>query len=173
MTNKNLIELREVDSAVGIFDLPPSPDIEEDMVPELGPAADVTGSLYAPSYIPEDFSTTGSRGVTDHSAETIFNSEYGMIILDQQSIPGHPTVKRGSSEELTVNDKPAYLVRGGWTQYTKDGEVSGATWEADIAVSLMFEFDDHWFSLTALSYHPSHQFDESELVRIAESMQLN
>ena len=85
--------------------------------------------------------------------------------------PPRPIVKRGHVRDVTANIETAYLVTGGWTQVIKGGNVSPTTWSPERGSVLLFQVDDYWFHLLALPNHPDADFDEAELVKIAESLQ--
>ena len=91
----------------------------------------------------------------------------------QESLHGQPRVKRGHVEQVTVNGQPAYFVRGTWHKVVKpDGSVSPTEWDPELGISLYFQKDSHWFSVTALPDPETHSFNKEALLSVAESIEL-
>ena len=169
----NLIEIIEVDSVEHLG----QPDIafsETGSPPTYLPSrqiAERVDTMYLPSYVPDGFALVGSS-VKYGPVTTRYSSEHLELSIMQESIPGQPRVKTGHVVELTINGQPAYLVRGGWQQFVKDGVVSPTEWDPEAVMSLMFQIDRYWFLVEVYPDPVAQGFHEEELLRVAESFRL-
>ena len=55
----------------------------------------------------------------------------------------------------------------------KDGNVSAAEWDPDIAMSVLLQIDDYWFLVEAMGLGQEDALGKTELLRVAESIQLS
>ena len=168
-TSPNLVEIIEVDSIEHLHNhetLAPDPDDEP--LPRLQSIEEVkrqVGLVYTPSYVPAGFALEGSSAAYGH-IETVYLSDQLLLSITQDSVAGQPRVKRGYVESVSVNGRPAHLVRGIWDRIVKDGKVSEAEWNPGIMLSVIFQIDDHWFLVEA-----DTDLGEAELLKVAESIQ--
>ena len=134
---------------------------------------DRVGAAYAPTSVPDGFSLIGRGVIGDHSVQTSYSSGPLQLLISQESLHGQPRVKRGHVEQVTVNGQPAYFVRGTWHKVVKrDGSVSTTEWDPALGISLYFQKDSHWFSVTALPDPETQSFNKETLLSVAESIEL-
>ena len=127
------------------------------------------GVKYAPSYLPEGFAGGDSVG----GWLTYSSRELQLSIL-RHDRPGLLKAKRGYVEQVSVNDRPALIVRGVWERVVRDGIESPALWNPSGMLSILFETDNQWFYMTADGFgidDVASSFDEAELIKVAESLQ--
>ena len=169
MTSPNLIEIIEVDSVEHLHQHePPAPGPSDEPLPRLQSIDEVRrqmGLVYTPSYLPAGFALEGSRTSDGHIVETVYLSDQLELSIVQDSVAAQPRVKRGYVELVSVNGRPAHLVRGIWHRIVKDGNVSEAEWDPDFMLSVIFQIDNHWFLVEA-----DTEFGEAELLKVAESI---
>ena len=175
MVSPNLVEIIEVDSVDHLHQhdgTAPEHELPQPFEPN-GQVGDQIDTVYSPSYLPEGFSLVGSRVAFGHAVESIYASEQLQLFISQESKPGQPRMKRDYVEQVTVNDQPAYLVRGGWLQLEKDGTVSPVEWDPDINLSVILQRGSHWFLVSVYPNPAAHGFTQEELLKIAESIRLD
>lgn len=185
MVSPILFEVIEVDSVdhLEVHDdsVPPQAQFEgPDSEPTLSlqsirEVKDRVGAAYAPTSVPDGFSLIGRGVIGDHAVQTSYASKSQplQLLITQESLRGQPRVGRGHVELVTVNGQPAYFVRGTWHQVVReDGSVSPTEWNPELGITLYFQKDSHWFSVTALPDPETHSFNKETLLSVAESIEL-
>ena len=158
-----------IDNAPGVTVSAEEEEYEEETLPPLQSIEQIkelASVVYAPTYVPPGFEFLGARIIPDiNLILTVYSTELLELYMYQRSYPSRVRAKGGHVREIT-----AKLVRGGRVQVEKDGEVSPTMWDPDLGSTLYFEIDGYAFELKALPNHPEADFDEAELVKIAESL---
>ena len=164
------IEIVEVEAVSDVIVPAEEGEYEEETLPPLQSIEQIkelASVVYAPTYVPPGFELLSARIFPDiNLILTVYSTELLELYMYQRSYPSRVRAKGGHVREIT-----AKLVRGGWVQVEKDGEVSPTMWDPDLGSTLYFEIDGYAFELEALPNHPEADFDEAELVKIAESLQ--
>ena len=176
MTTPNLFAIEEVDSVDhlhddsahdhsegGPGDLPPRQLMSLDAIKAE------KGLVYVPKYVPEAFVFHESEVIADHAIGISYRADGLELSILQDSNGAKPRVKRGYVQSTSVNGQPAHLIRGGWVRVVKNGSVS-PEWDPNVALSLIFQIGDRWFLVEVDTDPLENGFDESELLRVAESL---
>ena len=103
-------------------------------VPDVEIAA--PSAVYVPSYLPEGLELANTRLLTPTSPEQLFAGE-GRVLSVLQDVSATQIAKVGAVEEISVDGRPGFLVRGGWTVPDKS-----ARWDVGERMTLLLEVED-------------------------------
>ena len=183
VVSHTLFEVIEVDSVdhlkvhddsstleAGIADAGAEPSLSLQSIQQV---KDRVGTAYAPSSVPDGFTIIGRKVSGDHSIQTSYANNSLRLLISQESIQGQPRVKRGYAEQVDVNGQPAYLVRGIWVEGVReDGSISPTEWDPELGLTLYFQKDSHWFTVSVLPFPETHGLNKETLLSVAESIEL-
>ena len=154
----------------GIADAGAEPSLSLQSIQQV---KDRVGTAYAPSSVPDGFTIIGRKVSGDHSIQTSYANNSLRLLISQESIQGQPRVKRGYAEQVDVNGQPAYLVRGIWVEGVReDGSISPTEWDPELGLTLYFQKDSHWFTVSVLPFPETHGLNKETLLSVAESIEL-
>ena len=122
----------------------------------LAQAKERAGFLYVPSYVPPGFELFRYRAGPG-IVSLAYVSRDTTIRIGQQKRALTPYVKTGYVEQISLSDRPAYVVRGMW---------AFGKWDPTTGVAIIFQAGDTVFDVWAPA-----QSIESELIKVAESME--
>ena len=144
-----------------------APGIRVDRYRDIDAALRAVGALLVPSYTPEGFEFDDAVVTTGRDVTLFYYHDQAPSVLSVGRNFGPATlrIKRGSSEEVSIEGRPGHLIRGGW----KSANGGTTTWDHHGELSVLFEREDHWVRVAVLKPDRAG-VDEDELLRVAESL---
>ena len=127
-------------------------------VPDVEIAA--PSAVYVPSYLPEGLELANTRLLTPTSPEQLFADE-GRVLSVLQDVSATQIAKVGAVEEISVDGRPGFLVRGDWTVPDKS-----ARWDEGQRMTLLLEVEDG----VVIVQGEGDWLTRLEMVRIAGSL---
>ena len=117
-------------------------------------------AVYVPSYLPEGLELAKTRLLTPTSPNQLFVGE-GKTLTILQDVFATQTARVGFVEEMSINGRSGFLVRGGWTDPDKS-----ARWNEGERMALLLEVEDG----IVIVQGEGDWLTRGEIVRVASSL---
>jgi hypothetical protein len=125
------------------------------------------GKLYLPTYLPDGFDLSWTQLAKEHSVCLNFYDKIlkSRLIIMESMKSAELKCAGGKYSTITIGNNSGYLIKGAWVTYSHKNTI--VTWSENIQLEIIFNLDD-WLILLAGA--PSKLWNETELIRIAESL---
>lgn len=153
-----------------IFKVPSKPpksgiQMEKKVSLDLREIRDSMGSLWIPTYLPNDYELKNTDAIKGHALHLCFEkqSPKSILIIMESPKPANLHILPNTYKPVTIRGQRGFIVFGGWGKASS----SRVQWKTSFCLWLIFEINEWIVSLAGV---PAKAWSEQELVKVAESI---